>query len=127
MNTAAEPAEPSRTSHANSDSRSTVERPHEPCSPRVSWVPVGHGVATQGPWRASWEGRDHWSGDSFIGTGRADARGVDIYVSTDEGPAGQADLDFIAAARQDVPALVAEVRRLRKQLGADAGGCESEK
>jgi hypothetical protein len=69
--------------------------------------------ALPGPWWASWEGRDHESGDSFIGTGVEDARGVDIYVTTDDGPAGQADLDFIARARQDVPALVSEIRRLR--------------
>jgi hypothetical protein len=31
-------------------------------------------------------------------------------------PAGANDLDFIAAARQDVPRLVAEVRRLRAAL-----------
>lgn len=30
------------------------------------------------------------------------------------------DIDFIAAARQDVPRLIAEVRRLRALLGADA-------
>jgi hypothetical protein len=75
-------------------------------------------AALTGPWWASWEGRDHESGDSFIGTGVDGARGVDICVTTDDGPAGQADLDIIAHARQDVPALVTEVRRLRDQLGS---------
>lgn len=69
--------------------------------------------ARPGPWWASWEGRDHDSGDSFIGTGTESERGVDIYVSTDRGAASIADLDFIGNARQDVPRLVAEVRRLQ--------------
>jgi hypothetical protein len=73
--------------------------------------------ALPGPWWASWEGRDHTSGDSFIGTGQRDQRGPDMYVSTDNGPAGVDDLDFIAAARQDIPRLTAEIRRLRRLLG----------
>jgi hypothetical protein len=56
------------------------------------------------------------SGDSFIGTGPDDLRGPDIYVTTDDGPAGVEDLDFIAGARQDIPRLTAEVRRLRRIL-----------
>jgi hypothetical protein len=72
--------------------------------------------ALPGPWRASWEGRNHMSGDSFIGTGQDDHRGPDIYVTTDDGPAGVEDLDFIAGARQDIPRLTAEVRRLRRLL-----------
>ena len=62
------------------------------------------------------EGRDHMSGDSFIGTGRDDQRGPDIYVRTDVGPARVEDLDFIAAAKQEIPRLTAEVRRLRRLL-----------
>jgi hypothetical protein len=62
-------------------------------------------AATQGPWKSLVEGRDHGSGDSFIKTG-----GSDIYLSG----ASLADLDFIAHARQDVPALVQELRALRK-------------
>jgi hypothetical protein len=72
--------------------------------------------ALPGPWWASWEGRDHMSGDSFVGTGQGDQRGPDLYVSTDDGPAGVAVLDFIASARQDIPRLIAEVRRLRLLL-----------
>ena len=65
-----------------------------------------------GPWWASWEGRDHQSGDSFIGTGPDGQRGPDLYVSVDGRPAPVELLDFIAHAREDVPALVAEIRRL---------------
>jgi hypothetical protein len=40
-----------------------------------------------------------------------------MYVSLETSPAPPTDLDFIAAARQDVPRLVAEIRRLtRAQL-----------
>ena len=77
-------------------------------------------AATPGPWEAIIEGRDQDSGDSFVLTG-----GPDLYISYDEWPEDQrraneqrraSDLDFIAAARQDVPRLVAEVRRLRKRF-----------
>lgn len=59
------------------------------------------------------------SGDSFIGQG-SDEPGTaperrDLYLSTykDEPAVPVADYDFIAHARQDVPRLLAEVRRLR--------------
>jgi hypothetical protein len=66
-------------------------------------------AAREGPWVSYVEGRDHTSGSSFIMVGSGAARGDDIE------PLGatDADLDFMAAARQDVPKLVAEVRRLR--------------
>ncbi|NOT54786.1 MAG: hypothetical protein HOP18_09300 [Deltaproteobacteria bacterium] len=66
-------------------------------------------AATPGPWRSYVEGRDHTSGDSFIMTGEGDSRGEDIELSG----ATPADQDFIAHARQDIPRLLAEVRRLR--------------
>ncbi|MCC7075331.1 MAG: hypothetical protein IT383_28720 [Deltaproteobacteria bacterium] len=69
-------------------------------------------AATRGPWKAYVEGRDHESGSSFIRTG-GEARGEDIELSG----ATPADYDFIAHARQDVPALVVEVARLRRLLG----------
>src|SRR5512133_2178064 len=37
----------------------------------------------------------------------------DMYVTRDGNPAAVEDLDFIAHARQDIPRLIAEVRRLR--------------
>jgi hypothetical protein len=61
-------------------------------------------AATGGPWQSFIEGRDHDSGSNFIRTSGED---IDLsYVS-------EADQDFIAAARQDVPRLVAEIARLR--------------
>jgi hypothetical protein len=71
-------------------------------------------AATPGPWWASIEGREHTSGDDFIGTGSDTSRGPDIYVSHESRPAPAPDLDFIAAAKQDVPRLIQEVRRLRQ-------------
>lgn len=60
--------------------------------------------AAPGPWVSFVEGRDHDSGDSFIQT-----PAEDIYLSG----ATVADQDFIAHAREDLPKLLIEVRRLR--------------
>lgn len=68
--------------------------------------------ATLGPWKSYIEGRDHTSGSNFIMTGTSEDRGEDIELIG----ATIADQDFIAAARQDVPMLVAEVRRLNELL-----------
>jgi hypothetical protein len=74
-------------------------------------------AASAGPWTSYVEGRDHFGGDDFIRIGEQDAL-PDMYVSMlGPGPgqrtASVPDQDFIAAARQDVPRLLAEVRRLR--------------
>jgi hypothetical protein len=61
-------------------------------------------AATPGPWQSFVEGRDHASGSSFIRTA-----GEDIELSG----ATINDQEFIANARQDLPRLVEEVRRLR--------------
>ena len=67
-------------------------------------------AARPGPWTSYVEGRDHTSGSSFIMVGRDDEyRGEDIELTG----AKVEDQDFIAHARQDVPRLLAEVRRLR--------------
>lgn len=65
--------------------------------------------ATAGPWTSFVEGRDHTSGSSFIQTA-----GEDIELSG----ATEADFDFIAHAREDVPRLLAEVQRLQAVLDA---------
>ena len=72
--------------------------------------------ATQpGPWTSCVEGRDHVSGSSFIMTGDGNLRGDDIELIG----ATIADQDFMAAAHQDIPLLLAEVRALRALLGVD--------
>jgi hypothetical protein len=72
-------------------------------------------AASNGPWRSFIEGRDHFGGDNFIRIGGLDDTEADMYVSRDRTPASAADLDFIANARQDVPRLIAEIRRLRTE------------
>lgn len=74
-------------------------------------------AASKPPWQSFIEVRDHTGGDDFIRVGGMDDSEPDMYVSrsTTEGlvPASDADLDFIAHARQDLPLLLTEVRRLR--------------
>ena len=60
--------------------------------------------ATKGPWKAFIEGRDFECGSSFIQT-----QGDDIEPTG----ATEADYDFIANARQDIPKLLDEIDRLR--------------
>ena len=64
--------------------------------------------ATDGPWVSFIEGRDHTSGSSFIQTQGDD---IELIGARDE------DQDFIANARQDIPVLINEIRRLKKILG----------
>jgi hypothetical protein len=65
-------------------------------------------AASKAPWQTFIEGRDHWGGDNFIRVGGLDDGEDDMYVSRGsvQGliPASDADLDFIAHARQDLPA-----------------------
>ncbi len=73
-------------------------------------------AATPGLWRSFVEGRDHQSGSDFIQTPDDD---IELSGATVE------DQDFIAHARQDVPRLLREVKRLRRRLrrgGIDLSG-----
>lgn len=78
--------------------------------------------ATPGPWVPWLESREGIGGESFIELGADGVDDLQMYVAYSPArPAGpdaatDADLDFIAHARQDVPRLVAEVRRLRDEL-----------
>lgn len=78
-------------------------------------------ATTPGPWVSYFEGRDHTSGESFI-----QAATQDLYLHAEDYKGGGghfcADLDFIAHARQDVPRLIAEVRRLRSCLPREGEG-----
>ena len=67
--------------------------------------------ATADPWTSLVEGRDHTSGSSFI---RTTADDIELSGATID------DQDFIAHAREDIPALIAVVRRLRGERNADA-------
>ncbi|MGW4848152.1 hypothetical protein [Nocardia brasiliensis] len=82
----------------------------------LTWLEEVSAHCDPPPWTAMVEGRDMLSGDSFIQVGVDTARGEDIYVTRDSGPANAAYLDLIAAARTYLPALVSEVRALRARL-----------
>lgn len=60
--------------------------------------------ATQRPWTSFVEGREHYSGSSFIQT---------PYNDIELSGATVADQDFIANARQDIPKLVYELAKLK--------------
>jgi hypothetical protein len=66
-------------------------------------------ASSPGPWKSMIEGRDHTSGSSFIMVGDPSSRGNDIELMG----ATTADQDFIASAKQDMPKLINEIRRLR--------------
>lgn len=70
-------------------------------------------AASPGPWISYVEGRDHTSGSNFIKTHNVGGgRGMDIEFSG----ATQEDQDFIANARQDIPLLLDEIRRIQNIL-----------
>jgi hypothetical protein len=69
-------------------------------------------AARPGPWWSSIEGRDHAGGESCIQVGEGADRSEDIEL----GGATEADQDFIAAARQDIPRLIATIRALTAGL-----------
>jgi hypothetical protein len=64
--------------------------------------------ATSGPWESYIVGRDTEAGLNCISTGHA--RLLEILGGS------EADQDFIAHAREDIPVLIAEIRRLRASL-----------
>jgi hypothetical protein len=76
-------------------------------------------LATGGHWFYFLEGRDHTAGSSFIMTNvenredwRNPNRGEDLEIIG----ATQADMEFIAHARQDIPMLLAEIERLKNPI-----------
>lgn len=72
-------------------------------SEKIAAIEVRLKKISEGPWRAMLEGRDHSSGSSCIITG---AGGIDFDGASD------ADIDFIAAAPQDIAYLISEIRRI---------------
>jgi hypothetical protein len=57
-----------------------------------------------GPWKSFVEGRDHTSGSDFIQTATGD---IELTGATSK------DQDFMAAAKQDIPKLVAVIATLK--------------
>ena len=66
--------------------------------------------ARKGPWKSFIEGRDHVSGCSFIRVDNDANPDDDIELTG----ATDADQDFIAHARTDIPKLVTAIRTLKK-------------
>jgi len=92
-----------------------VERSNEILSEKeLAEIRARYEAATPGPWRYMAEGRDHMSGDSFIRTGSPEDRHDDLFLTAGNQPASDADYEFIANARQDIPRLLTEIERLRE-------------
>ena len=70
-------------------------------------------AATPGPWVANIEERGGLAGESMIQLGLPGDSPSDMYVYHDRETAPSADLDFIAAARNSMPRLIAEIRLSR--------------
>ena len=70
-------------------------------------------AATPGPWVASIEEEAPIGGGSMIELGLPGDFPPDMYVFHDREIAPSADIKFIAAARNYLPRLLAEVRHLR--------------
>ncbi|BDR57644.1 hypothetical protein [Xylocopilactobacillus apicola] len=62
---------------------------------------------TNGPWVSYIEGRDHTCGSNFIMTGGED---IELLGATVE------DQEFIAHAKQDIPKLINEIKRLKRLI-----------
>lgn len=71
-------------------------------------------AATEGPWYSYVVGRDAEAGSSCIEVGACNELGSFQSIEIVGGTV--ADQDFIASARQDLPKLLLEVRRLRSCL-----------
>ncbi len=67
-------------------------------------------AARPGPWKSYIEGRDHDSGSDFIMVPDGSSEMSALEFS---GKVTEADQDFLANAREDMLALIAEVRRLK--------------
>jgi hypothetical protein len=87
-------------------------------------------AASKPPWESFLESQGGFGGNSFIRVGGMDDNEPDMYVSRDVVgglvPASDDDLNFIAYARQDLPHLLAEVRRQRAAQGAAGDPAEAE-
>lgn len=73
-------------------------------------------AATDGPWYSYVVGRDAETGSNCIEVGACNELGSFKSIELVGGTI--ADQDFIASARQDLPRLLLEVRRLRSCLEA---------
>ncbi|PAX88893.1 hypothetical protein CLM85_06330 [Streptomyces albidoflavus] len=83
----------------------------EPLSPEyLAWIAARAEAATAGPWCT--DGAEIYQGDEYVSY----AFWVGETCRADEADGGTVDAAFIAHARTDVPALLAEIERLRAEL-----------
>ena len=87
-------------------------------------------AATLGPWHHTFKDCKHFMNSTFIDRD-GDDRGVGLVtcdINQDNATlyATNEDMDFIAAAREDVPKLIAEVRRLRNAIKSRLRTAEKE-
>ncbi|MEV7840246.1 hypothetical protein AB0O77_23910 [Streptomyces albidoflavus] len=84
-----------------------------PLSPEyLAWIAARAEAATAGPWCT--DGAEIYQGDEYVSY----AFWVGETCRADEADGGLLDAAFIAHARTDIPALLAEVERLRAELAA---------
>jgi len=79
--------------------------------------------ASPAPWVAF--GGPGIGGPDFIRLGGNDDGQPDMYVTHEDRPAPLADLDFIAAARNYIPRLIAELKRTRRSPAVGSEGWHS--
>ena len=92
---------------------------------RLAEIEARERAATPGPWRR-WVGKLTQSVSVMQGTGRDEVVHWTGFDNSHLSGNRRANGAFIAHARQDVPELTAEVRRLRNELAAMKDrGCES--
>jgi hypothetical protein len=72
-------------------------------------------AARPGPWKAMIEDRDHMSGSTFIKIGTGSDRQEDLHLVGEDKVVSDADYDFIAEARQDIPYLLNVIEQLSKR------------
>jgi hypothetical protein len=82
---------------------------------RIDEIAARCAAARAGPWRAYIEGREFLGGSSFIKIGEGANRQEDLYLSGDDTAVPVADFDFIACARGDIPFLLEEIDRLKRE------------
>ena len=73
-------------------------------------------AATPGPWSEAWEGEIH----------AHPGLGWEMVLRVPEADDRPADCAFVAHAREDIPALIAEVRRMRAVVDASVKLYEAE-
>ena len=78
----------------------------------LSAIEARANAATAGPW--------DWSGTCLGSELGGNRRDCIAHIDGDHNMPSDADQDFIVHAREDIPALCAEVRRLRRKLMAQS-------